>query len=681
MNKDAVEGLESLAARFFDEARCARDTSRPKFCAAYGLDRKTVARVFPMSKWSNLQDEWALAKIRSALEETHRAASVREKLGIKTVLKRLQGTGIWYERFMRLGGTELRDRRMQLPTSREKVLKVIQDLVAERIPLKELTVEKIFKTAGVTPHEGPWFWNAIISARRELLRYQTDNKNCEPPEGVRALTLPGGWVDMDASTWDLRSGTGVLLRRDLLRSDIADIAWPQMRDELLGENLACMTVSIHFRGYRRAGELLGGDIPDVREATLEGVQRAWLSYEGKPKEREEILAALRRIFTYLCGPEAAASGMNVKEMLLIAAWLYTSPKVKSDKPCQDFLSEVEMDAVIAGCLADIKAGMDFTEAGPDLLSLSTRPGSWNNAAQVVQWAGSLILLLMLFTGLRPQSIINLKVGDWAELRPGLFALIWSHGKKREENVSVLVASVALLLNWYVKRTDKLRRALGTQRVFLISNVNSYWNATYRVDRLADTLFPSFVKRHGLERGGAPLKLSGRMLRRTYVTRELYMGRSIWALRLQLGHESVRTTRRYGNIDLFEHPSKVGTALDQYGRRSLTLWRSPLLLSAMDPSERDRLLGVKEERHQDVGLCRFDSCSLIQGGNPPPCSLCGNLVTGPEFLGAWDAERKGREDEIARLESIPGTRHLLAQKKSQYEWFLANLSYVKGEKST
>lgn len=681
MNKKTIEELESLAIRFFACAQYIQSTSRTRFQAEHKLSRSAAYDVFPGSEWRDLQDKWALSKIESALDETCRSVVVREKFGIKTILKRLRGTGIGYKRFMRVGGDQWRDRRMQLPTGREKVLMVIQNLVAKRVTLRELTMASIFDTAGVRPIAGPWLWAAVLSARRELLKHQVSNDDVQPPEGVRALTLPGGWVDLDANLWDLRSGSGGCLKKNLLRSDIADIAWEQMSDALLGENLACITVTIHFKGYRLAGELLGREIPDVREATLERVQRAWLSYQVKPKKLEATLAALRRIFAHLCGPEAAASGVNVKEMLRISAWLYTSATVQFDSLQQDVLSDFEMNAVIAGCLADIKAGLDFTESGPDLLSLPTRPRSKDNAAQVVQWAAALMLLLMLFTGLRPQSVMNLEIGDWAELRHGLFALVWSHGRKREENVSILAASVALLMNQYVERTAKVRQALRTQRVFLISNLNSYWSAMDKVERLRDLLFPSFVKRHGLKRDSVPLKLNGRMLRRTYVTRELYMGRSIWALRLQLGHESIRTTRRYGNFDQFEHPSQVGSALDEYGRRFLALWRHPLLLSDLDPAEVDTLLGAKEERHQDVGLCRFSSCREISSGNPPPCSLCAHLVTGPEFLGAWGIEQQGREDEIKRLQSIPDANHLLAQKKSQYEMFLANLAYVKDEKHT
>lgn len=679
MSNEPVEELENLARLFIDRARSLGETTQHKFLAELNLSAWNFNQVFPKGKWPEMQDEWALKQANRAMNEVYNSATSRKRFSLKQIVKRLRGTGIGKTKLLRLVGDEWRQRRTKVLTAREKVLAVIKDLVAERIQTSELTIELIFSKAGVSPKHGSWFYDALLSARQELIAQQTDKGDSSPPEGTRAVAVTDGWIDVDSDVWDLRSECGVCLRRKTLRSDIADIAWPLMRDALLGENLAFATISSHFRGYRLAGELLAGEVCDVRKATLECVQRAWLKYDSNPSNRELARAALKKIFTHLCNPETGASGVDVKEMLLISGWLYTSVTVASNSPEQDFLSDAEMNAVIEGCLSDIKAGLDFTESEPDLLGLFTRPRVGDNAVPVVQWASSLMILMMLFVGLRAQSVVNLKVGDWEELRPGLFALIWSHSKKREEKVAILVTSVALLLDQYVERTATIRQALGTEKVFLYSNKSSYWSATLVAGYMRECVFASFVKRHAFRRGGIPLNLNSQMLRRTYVTRELYMGRSIWALQLQLGHETVRTTRQYGKFDRFEHPAEVGGALDEYGRRSLSLWRHPLLLADLDPAERDRLLGVEKERHQDVGLCRFDCCQKILSGAPPPCSLCEHLVTGPEFLRAWDVEQKGRECEIERLRSTPGAGHLLTQKKSQYEMFCGNFSYVKGEK--
>jgi integrase len=679
MSNKPINELENLARLFIGRARSHDKTSREKFLAELNLSVWKLNKTFPKGKWRELQDEWALERASRALDEVYCTAAARERFSIKEILKRLRGTGIGKPKFMRLAGDEWRQRRTNLPTAREKVLTVIKDLVAERIPTRELTIELIFKKAGVSPKHGPWFYDALLSARQELLDHQTDKGCSQPPEGIRALALASGWIDVDADVWDMRSECNVCLKRNALRSDIADIAWPLMRDALLDENLSCSTICTHFRGYRCVGELLGNEVPNVREATLEQVQKAWLKYDSSTSKRDLARAALKRIFTHLCNPEIGASGAAVKEMLIISGWLYTSVTILSDSPDQDFLSDAEMNAVIAGCLSDIKAGLDFTESEPDLLGLFTRPRAGDTAAPVVQWASSLMILVMLFVGLRARSAAYLKVGDWEELRPSLFGLIWSHGKKREEKVAILATSLALLLSQYVERTLIIRKALRTENVFLYSNKSSYWCATLRPGYLNECIFSAFVKRHGLRRSGIPLKLNSQILRRTYVTRELYMGRSIWALQLQLGHESIRTTRQYGKFDLFEHPAEVGCALDTYARGALELWHHPLLLVELDPAKRDRLLGVKEERHQNVGLCRSDCCQKLLSGSPPPCSLCEHLVTGPEFLGAWDIEQKKREGEMERLRSMPDARHLLEQRKFQYETFCRNLAYVKGEK--
>lgn len=678
MNKPSAEVLEKSAINFFRRARSIKETQRKKFVAEYKISEVTATQIFPKSRWRELQNEWALVRTRRALDDAYNSAGVRERFTIEKIIMLMQGTGILHLRFKRLAGDEWRERRMQLPTIKEKLLAAIKDLVARRIPPGEITNKLIFKTAGLRWRAmGGWFRDAVLSARRELLDHQTCNDTAQPPEGIRTLAIPGGWIDIDADVWDLRSASGSYLIRNLLRSDIAGVAWPQMRDALLEQHLTCTTVSDHYAGFRCAGELLGNEVPDVRVATLERVQRAWLNYDAKPSNIKRTLAALRRIFTGLCSLSTGVSGIDGQEMLLISCWLYTSVSVRRDSPNDDFLSEKEMNETITGCLADIKAGLDFTETEVDLLSLSALPGSKVNAAVVIEWARSLMLLLMLFTGLRRASVVNLKVGDWAEIRPGLFALIWSHGKKREEKVTILATSVALLLNRYVQRTAKLRADLGTENVFLVRDGHGYWSGHQKFDYLVRCL-RIFAKQHGIERNGKPLKLNSLILRRTYVTRELYMGQNIWALRLQLGHSSVRTTRGYAKFDLYEHPGEVGNALDEYGRSSLTLWRHPLLLADLDQAERNRLLGLREERHQDVGLCRYDGCAKIANGNPPPCSLCEHLVTGPAFLNEWDVEQKGRELEIERLRSTRGAAHLLAQKKSQYEMFKINLEFVKGE---
>jgi integrase len=616
MTEESIKELEPLSALFFERARSINDTPRKKFQAEYGISKSEANRVFPRNSWRALQDKWMLMRISPAMDEVFNSSIVREQFTVVAILKLIRETEIARIRFLKVAGAEWRARRMQLPTVREKVLISIRELVAKQIPADKLTIKLILENAGVGSNQSPWFSKAVLAARQKLLECRTgDDEVGPPPEGVRALTLPGGWVDMDSDAWDLRPWSGVHMRRDLIRWDMADIAWSQMRDALLVDHLTCGSVKGHYLGYRWAGELLAKEVPDVRKATLRRVQSAWLKYDARPANVEGARAALRRIFAHLCNPDVETLGVDKKEMLLISAWLYTSATVQFESQEQDFLSDSEMSAVIARCLADVKSGLDFMETGPNLLRLSTKYTARENALPVVHWGSSLMLLLMLFTGLRNQSVLNLRVGDWAEIRPGLFSLIWSHGKKREEKVAILAASVALLIEQYVERTSAVRQALRTNKVFLGRNLSGYWSVSLGTHYFGEC-FKGFVKRHQLRRGDAPMKLTCLTLRRTYVTRELYKGRSIWALRLQLGHETLRSTRRYGKFDQFEHPAEVANALDEHGRRALTLWRHPLRLEDLEAVERGRLLGVKEGRHQDVGLCRFDRCHKLTGGGPP-----------------------------------------------------------------
>src|ERR1051325_2416093 len=677
MNDKSVENLILLANLFFSRANSIKDTLRKNFQMEYKVGNRTANKVFPRKQWAALQNKWVLIRARVAMDEAFASAVLREEFTIEKVVSLLQGAGISRIRFLKVADAEWRERRMHLPTVKEKILAAIKELVARGVPAPELEHKLIVKTAGLSRHvpRYPWFSAAVIAARREASQGQSLNSSPPPPEQT-TLVLPEGWVDLGGDVWDLRVGSGSRLKRNTLRKDIGDIAWPQMREDLLEQHLTCGTITAHFEGYLYAGELLGSEIPNVREATLEQVQRAWINYKVKPIKLEKARAALKRIFTRLYNLSFEAPGVNGEEMLRISCWLYSSVIARRNSPKDDYLSEEEMNEVITGCLTDIKAGLDFTKGEVDLLMLSTLRRANENASVVVEWASALMLLLMLFTGLRRQSIINLKVNDWEEIRPGLFALVWSHGKKREEKVAVLPTSVAMLINQYVQRTAKLRAELDTRYVFLTRSSLGFWSP--RQPKHGPThCLQDFAKRHRLERDGKRLNLNCLILRRTYVTRELYMGRSIWALRLQLGHVHIKTTKLYAKFDLYEPPSEVGDALDRYGRQALTLWHQPLLLSELDPAEREQLLGLKEERHQDVGMCRSGSCLKISGGGPPPCSLCEHLVTGTEFLQALAAEKRGRELELKRLRTTPGTDYLLAQKASQYELFKSNLAFVAG----
>ena len=117
-------------------------------------------------------------------------------------------------------------------------------------------------------------------------------------------------------------------------------------------------------------------------------------------------------------------------------------------------------------------------------------------------------------------------------------------------------------------------------------------------------------------------------------------------------------------------------LDTYGRQTLTTWHAPLLLHELSSDERVALLSVRVQRDQAVGLCRHDHCIKAEHGSPPPCSLCEHLVTGSEFFPAWQAEHRQREQELHQLAVRPGSGHLLAQMKGQFDRFEANFAFVR-----
>lgn len=676
LDDDRLAELRAAAARFFDEATSFRALNKSTFLAGWGLTGAEESQVFPREEWWALQDEWALGRIRHVMGELFPSASIREHFSVCAILRRLQGSGIIRETFMRLAKAEWEELRSRLPTARQKVLATIRRLVLERIPLREFTWERIRLESGVAPNQGRWLTKAMGAARSELLLVAHAAPQIPTlPEGTNILKFDWGWVDPSADVWDLRGGGGSKVKRKLLRPDIAEIAWGLMREDLISGHFTGSTLTKHYVGYQGAAELLGADVPDIKRATLEAVQKAWAGFTKSVWVRKRIRSVLVRLFARLFEWSRSRQDIDGREMLLIAGWLATVVSVKARPSDDHFLSNPDLDAVIEACLLDVRQGWLFAESQPDMVELTTRSQIEGGAGAVVRWGVALMILVMIFTGLRRQSVLEMKLGDWIKIRPGWRILAWRHGKKREEKALVLPDALGELLDQYVKLTSTVREALRSDYVFLTRDAQNTW-------RIAGTglylkkIFRDFVKRHALRCGeGLPLNITCRILRRTYTTRELYEGRSIWALRLQLGHKHISSTVKYGKLDLYEHPALVGPALDNFGRKSLTLWHAPIHLESLSGEERVRLLNTRMERDQEVGLCRHDDCLKIAEGGLPPCSLCEHLVTGPEFLPAWERERLNRESEISAIRTSEGAASLLAQKTYQYEQFTSNMEVV------
>jgi integrase len=644
------------------------ETHPPKsISSSQQLERDKPTRSIPHDPE---RDVVCLQQLRQALDTVYTTSKTQDDF---TMRKIMELTGISQKRAYRLIGDEWRTRRATLPTTREKVLAALQRLVDANTPVLELTRKRIVELADVNGDgTWPWFSQPLNAARRQLAS-SSRKQAIDPPSGMNVREIPGGWIDIDASIWDLRPAGRRLLRRERLREDFAEVGWSLLQEELRSPDIALGTVEHHYQGFLKAAAVLGDEVSDVRRATLEAVQRAWMSFNGTQGLRAMVRTPLAMTFEALMRLAEQDDAIEGREMLRIFAWLSDDVTIGSSKPGEEFLSENEVNAVIRDCLSDIIAGIAYTDANPDLLAISLHPLARENAAVVVQWGTALMLLIMVFTGLRRESVLGLKTDDWAEVRSGLYVLAWRHNKKVEEHVAVLPALLGQQLQLYVERTAQVRAALEIESVFLGSDPRGLWQVlplTQFRQRLQ-----GFAKRHHLEREGKALTLNNTALRRTYTTRALYEGRNLAALRAQLGHMYLDSTLRYAKFDRHEHPAEVGVPLDEYGRKALTLWQTPRILDELDPGERTSLLSVKVQRKQDVGLCGHSRCVKAIGGSPPPCSLCEHLVTSPEFFNVWEMEYRWRKQELERLAVEPGSEMMLAQMIFQFECFEANFAFI------
>lgn len=664
------QAIKQAAEKFFQQAKSCYELTRIAFMRFSRVNQFHYREVFPLGYWRIMQHKWVLDRLPLVMEQVYKESRIRNDFAVEKIIKKV---GISRELFMKLAGDDWKTRRNTLPTAEEKVLQTIDDLVAANTPVAELTRHRVVEIAGVcVPTENARVSDALRAAHLKLTKQQQQVN--DPPAGVNAYHFTGGWVDVDKDEWDFRGGKGLCIRRDQLREDFADIAWSSMREQLMINGISFRTATRHFYGYKQLANILGAEVPDVRLASLESVQRAWVRYSGTHGQRVHIRTVMFRLFTTLTLMGKDDATINVREMVRIAAWS-GAMNLGGTKRGEGFLSEAEFNAVADACLKDIKHGIEFTESNTDLLSLSTHWFNRDSATVVINWGVALMTLIMLFTGLRRESLLRLKVGDWAEICPGLFVLAWRHSKKKEENLVIVPASVIRLLELYVHPTQKVRQSLETDIVFLSGNQHGCWD-TYTDKTRINRRLAQFAERHGFEREGKVIALNCMVLRRTYVTRELYEGRSIWIIRLQLGHKDIDTTQRYAQFDRYEHPFQVNSALDEYGRVALTLWRKPIILEDLNPEEREKHLGFKNTRHQDIGQCAHDHCLKINEGSLPPCSLCEHLLTGSEFLPEWENEYLRRKHELEKLNKIPEARHILAQMKSQFLSFEENYTFVK-----
>jgi len=194
--------------------------------------------------------------------------------------------------------------------------------------------------------------------------------------------------------------------------------------------------------------LLGDSVKDLRRARLKAIQKAWNSWDVVGSKVRQTRWALVQLFARLAYQSQEDPSIDHAEISRVVTWLTAQP-IPSKHSIKDFLTDEELNEVVNCCLKDIEQGLLYTQNVPDLLRASTLEGAEGSAALVVNWGAALMVLLMTFTGLRPQSVKRLQVNDWMRLFPKVSAVAWQHDKKHESNI----VTIPLLLSrfWPVRR--------------------------------------------------------------------------------------------------------------------------------------------------------------------------------------------------------------------------------------
>jgi integrase len=670
-----TEQKHKIAEKFFRRTKKYWRTTRAHFASSMELSQKIVNKHFPSKQWQSRRKKWLLERTRKVMDEIYASSKSRSDFKLVKITRRV-GINVWsLPRNLR---EEWRARLLTLSSakevSRKKILARLEALVEAGTPSDEISVKRLYKEAGVKSPYGPWLAIPLRAARLKLaekLKSKTEEEGF-PPTGSNIIEIPGGFIDLNSDVWNLCTGRGVI-RRDHLRQDIADVCWPLLQEELKEKSGSLGTLINHYRAFRSAGDILCEEVPNVRLATLERVQRAWTAYSARRvkgrkgrrrSQNSKVKWALVKLFSKLFILSTEDSSINRDEMLRSAAWLQSQAKVSRSRPNKKFLTEEQLNTVLICCLHDIEAGFHFLSSKPDLLHLSTYQVVGTNASPVISMATTLMILIMAFTGLRPSSVLKLELIDSMSLRSALSAFIWRHQKKREENIVITPAFINRLVEYYAASTEEIRLHLGTKRLFLLPGGYGSWSASSNVNTLNIHL-RNFIKRHNLSNGEIPLTLTATILRRTYATYQLYKGRNIWFVRAQLGHKNIQTTAIYTQLDRFEHPAQVKPALDTWGNRVLDFWHKPVDLEMASASDRKKLFSQSPQIPPE-GDAEDDLA---------PCSTCESLFTGPEFASDWDLELIKWQRRMKKLEADPAEEQTLRREKERFAKFIENYKRV------
>jgi integrase/recombinase XerD len=219
------------------------------------------------------------------------------------------------------------------------------------------------------------------------------------------------------------------------------------------------------------------------------------------RTRNARLAAIHSLFRYaaLAHPEHAAS---------IARVLAIPPK-RFDRALITYLSEAEVDAILAAC------------------DQTTWTGRRDHA----------LLLLAVQTGLRISELTGL-TGTNVHLGAG--AYVACHGKGRKDRITPLTSStVTVLRNWLDGQHGDPKEPLFPTRS---GSRLSRDAIEHRIAHYASTAAIACPSLHGRT-------ITAHVLRHTCAMRLLHAGVDTSVIALWLGHESVDTTQIYLHADL------------------------------------------------------------------------------------------------------------------------------------
>ena len=664
---DQDERIRQAADKLFTEAKYVGELTRKNVLALAGVpfNRTTFSRVFPGNTFTLLIQTWLQQRIENAMAEVFAAAKKRSDVTIQKIADIAECGRETVSKFV---GPQFHARRQTLPDTTQLVLQTIERMIEDKIPIKDYTWEHVYTEVGVRYSRSRNKLTQVFQDGLETLtRYYEEQRD----PGVTYALIQGKRLNVDEPVWYLAS-LERNIRRSRLRADIAAIAWPLIREEAIETLPSESTLLYLYQGYLSIGKLLGTTIPDIRSLTLATFQNVWLSSDATKATRQNMRSGLVRILEAMINQSASDSSSNAQEYILALNWLKML-RFKEPKSTKAYLSEVEFEELIDCSLKDIMHGMEYLQHLDSPADHVTLGHQAQSAEPMLHWGIGLIILVMAFTGLRRQSIVRLTIEDIAQIGPEVYALTWRHGKPKKQRIAVIPRLVAEYLQHYINATELVRTHLGKQEIFLTRNNHRLWTQM-TVIRL-DYACKVFVARHTLKRDSTSLRLGSNILRRTYTTRALYELPNIPALQAQLGHNNAITTLAYAQHDRFEHPDQVDSALDVFGRKVLTRWYKPLLLNDLSDAERKVLLVSRNAHEQDVGMCRHQTCVKLNEDHLPPCSLCEHLVSGAEYLAAWEHEKVLREQKMEQIAKSPGSELLLAQLKGQYDRFMANYRFV------